>query len=68
MIKIFGKENCSRCEELKSILTNKGLEFEYLQNMKELRIAASKARVMSAPVVEYNGVFLGMEDFLKEVK
>lgn len=68
MIKIYGKENCSRCNELKVILENKGTEFEYLQDIKALRIAASKARVMSAPVVEYNEKFFGMEDFLKEVQ
>jgi len=68
MIKVYGKENCPRCVELKLILEDKGLEFEYLQDMKQLRMAASKARVMMAPVVEYNGEFLGMENFLEEVK
>jgi len=68
MIKVYGKENCPRCVELKLTLEDKGLEFEYLQDMKQLRIAASKARVMAAPVVEYNGEFLAMEKFLEEVK
>ncbi len=68
MIKVYGKEKCPRCSELKIILQDKGLDFEYLQDMKALRIAASKARVMMAPVVEYNGKFLDMESFLEEVK
>jgi glutaredoxin len=68
MIKVYGKENCPRCVELKLMLEDKGMNFEYLQDMKQLRIAASKARVMMAPVVEYKGEFLGMEDFLKEVE
>lgn len=68
MIKVYGKENCPRCVELKLILEDKGMNFEYLQDMKELRVAASRARVMMAPVVEYNGEFMGMEDFLKEVE
>lgn len=68
MIKIYGKENCSKCSELKMILENKGLEFEYLQDIKALRVAASKARIMSAPVVEFNDKFFSMEDFLNEVQ
>lgn len=68
MIKVYGKENCPRCVELKLMLEDKGINFEYLQDMKQLRMAASKARVMMAPVVEYNGEFMGMEDFLKEVE
>ncbi len=68
MIKVYGKENCPRCVELKLMLEDKGMNFEYLQDMKQLRMAASKARVMMAPVVEYNGEFMGMEDFLKEVE
>ncbi len=68
MIKVYGKENCPRCVELKLMLEDKGMSFEYLQDMKQLRMAASKARVMMAPVVEYKGEFMGMEDFLKEVE
>jgi len=29
MIKVIGKENCSACEMTKTILKNKGIEFEY---------------------------------------
>ncbi|MGL6098324.1 MAG: glutaredoxin family protein, partial [Fusobacteriaceae bacterium] len=51
MIKVFGKEDCSKCEALKKILDDKGLEYEYSQDLKTLMIVASKARIMSAPVV-----------------
>ncbi|WP_297487270.1 glutaredoxin domain-containing protein [uncultured Cetobacterium sp.] len=67
MIKIFGKENCSKCESLKKILEDKKIEFQYSKNLKELMIVASKARIMSAPVVEYNGKFLTMENFLEVI-
>lgn len=67
MLKVYGKENCSQCEELKGILQNKGIQFEYILDMRQLRIVASKAKIMSAPVVEKDGKFYSMVDFLKEV-
>jgi glutaredoxin len=68
MIKIYGKENCRQCDELKAKLLNSGAEFEYIEDIKELRIVASKAKIMSAPIVEYNGKFFTMDSFLEEVK
>lgn len=68
MIKVYGKENCTKCTELKAILNNKGIEFEYIDNRRELMMAASKARIMSAPIIDLDGKVMGMEDFLKEVK
>ena len=68
MIKIYGKENCRQCEELKSKLINDGAEFEYIEDIRELRIVASKAKIMSAPIIEYNNKFYTMDSFLKEVK
>lgn len=65
MIKIYGKENCIKCESLKKILTDRGLAFEYIQDLKTLMIVASKARIMSAPVVEYSGNVYSMEKFLE---
>lgn len=65
MIKIYGKENCGRCQSLKTRLNNDNIEFEYIEDMKTLMIVASKARVMSAPVVEKDGVFYSMEKFLE---
>ena len=52
MIKVYGKENCSKCLSLKNILTDRNIEFEYIEDMKSLMIVASKARIMSAPVIE----------------
>ncbi|WP_297597991.1 glutaredoxin family protein [uncultured Cetobacterium sp.] len=65
MIKIYGKENCSKCELLKKTLEDKKIEFEYIQDLKTLMMVASKARIMSAPVVEYSEKFYTMENFLE---
>ena len=33
MIKVYGKENCSKCTSLKGILTDRNIEFEYIEDM-----------------------------------
>ena len=67
MIKIFGKDNCVKCEEIKVILENKNITFEYYNDLKALMVIGSKARIMSAPIIEYNEKFYSMENFLKEL-
>ncbi len=67
MIKIFGKDNCVKCEEIKVILENKNITFEYYNDLKTLMVIGSKARIMSAPIIEYNEKYYSMEDFLKEL-
>ena len=34
MIKVYGKENCSKCTSLKGILTDRNIEFEYIEDVK----------------------------------
>ena len=67
MSKVYGKENCSKCLSLKGILTDKNIEFEYIEDLKTLMMVASKARIMSAPVVEYNDNVYTMEKFLEVI-
>ena len=63
MIRIYSKENCSNCNELKWILTNKEIEFEEVQDEKELMIVGSKSRIMSAPILEINEKYYSFQDF-----
>lgn len=67
MVKVYGKENCSKCNSLKNILNEKNVDFEYIEDLKALMIVASKARIMSAPVVEYNNNVYTMEAFLEVI-
>ena len=67
MIKVYGKENCSKCLSLKGSLTDKNIELEYIEDLKTLMMVASKARIMSAPVVEYNDNVYTMEKFLEVI-
>ena len=65
MIKVIGKEKWSKWKELKKILDNKDIEYKYTQDLKTIMIVASKARIMSAPVVEKDGKYYTMESFLE---
>lgn len=65
MIKIFGKDDCSKCEKIKTILDEKNIPYEYVEDLKTLMIVASKARIMSAPVIEKDNKFYTMESFLE---
>lgn len=67
MIKIYGKANCGNCLSLKSILKDKNISFEYIEDLKTLMMVASKARIMSAPVVEFKGEFYTMQKFLEVI-
>ena len=67
MIRVYSKEDCAKCKNLKSILEGKGLDFEYIEDKKQLMIVASKARSMSAPVIEYQEKVYSMDDFLKVI-
>lgn len=65
MIKVYGKADCSKCKALKNILDEKKVDYEYIEDLKTLMIIASKARIMSAPVIEKDGKIYSMEQFLE---
>lgn len=65
MIKVYGKADCNKCQTLKNILDEKKVDYEYIEDLKTLMMVASKARIMSAPVVEKDGKTYTMEQFLE---
>lgn len=65
MIKVYGKNNCSRCQILKNRLDEMKIDYEYIEDLKTLMMVASKARIMSAPVVEKDEKIYTMEQFLE---
>lgn len=67
MVRVYGKENCGKCNSLKNILIEKNVDFEYIEDLKTLMIVASKAKIMSAPVIEYNDNVYTMEAFLEVI-
>jgi glutaredoxin len=58
MILVIGKENCSACDMTKTILKNKGIEFEYtlldeleeIQKKEYIKLAREQG-IMSMPLI-----------------
>lgn len=63
MLKIYTKEDCPNCSKLKNILTKYNIEFEVVEDEKELMIIGSKSRIMSAPILEMNEKYYSYQDF-----
>lgn len=64
-LKVYGKQNCGNCVSLKNILDNNKIEYEYSDDQKELMKIGSATRIMSAPIVEYNGKYYTMQEIIK---
>lgn len=52
MITLYGSDNCSRCEMVKTILSNKGVVFKYTKITPEVVKKAREQGIMSLPVME----------------
>lgn len=71
MILVIGKENCSACEMTKTILKNKGIEFEYclLDDMDSnekanyLGMARTKG-IMSMPLIIENNKIKTLQEVI----
>ena len=64
-LKVYGKQNCGNCILLKNILDNNKIEYEYSDDQKELMKIGSATRIMSAPIVEYDGKYYTMQEIIK---
>ena len=64
-LKVYGKQNCGNCISLKNILDNNKIEYEYSDDQKELMKIGSATRIMSAPIVEYDGKYYTMQEIIK---
>ena len=63
-IKIYGKKVCPNCDKAKAILTQKGLEFEYIdleQDMTKFFEFKSKG-IRQVPVIEINNELKTIQD------
>ena len=63
MLKIYTKKDCPNCLQLKKVLNNYNIEFELVEDEKELMRIGSKSRIMSAPVLEMNEKYYSYIDF-----
>lgn len=69
MLLVLGNSNCSRCEVVKTILTNKGIEFRY-ELMEDLPSGikgsymkmAREAKMLSMPILIQGGKVMSIEN------
>ena len=64
-LKVYGKQDCGNCISLKSLLDNNKINYEYSDDQKELMKIGSATRIMSAPIIEYNGKYYTMQEIIK---
>ena len=71
MIKVIGKENCSACEMTKTILKNKGIEFEYKllaeleesQRKEYIKLAREQGK-LSMPLIIKNEQLITLQEVI----
>jgi len=55
-MKVFGMSNCSGCDTVKTLLTQNGVEFVYVDIMNPENMADAQARgIRSVPTTVING-------------
>ena len=71
MIKVIGKENCSACEMTKTILKNRGIDFEYklLNDLdgdlkKEYMQLAREQGKLSMPLIVKNEQLITLQEVI----
>lgn len=59
---IYTSPTCSKCKQLKKVLTEKNIPFTESEDIDSLM---EKTDIMSLPVVEKNGVYIGFTEIFK---
>lgn len=67
MIRVIGKENCSRCAMVKNILNKKGIEYEYnlldeCENKEEYIKMAIEEGKLSMPLIIKDGKLINLQE------
>jgi len=72
MYLLLGKENCSRCDMIKNILTNKNIEFEYkllndLSNDIKFRYLAMarESKLIELPLIIKDNKIIGFKEVIE---
>lgn len=60
MIKLFSKENCAKCDEIKKFMTDRKVVFTELPLSVDDNLAyliSNNVNISEAPIIEKDGVF-----------
>ena len=68
MIKVFSLPGCGACISLKGLLEQSNIPFEYIVDEDRLVEIGTKAGLRQAPIVEQEGNFMSMRDFIEKNK
>ncbi|APH21014.1 glutaredoxin domain-containing protein [Clostridium botulinum] len=75
MLKVIGKENCSQCLLVKKLLTNKGINFNYIdlyslskEEQSNYIKEAQKNKIMQLPLIIENNDFINLQEFISRFK
>ncbi|EQC1535575.1 glutaredoxin domain-containing protein [Clostridium botulinum] len=75
MLKVIGKENCSQCLLVKNLLTNKGINFNYIdlyslskEEQSNYIKEAQKNKIMQLPLIIENNDFINLQEFISRFK
>jgi len=64
-IKIYGTTGCPICITAKTITTNKGLDFEYIEDYDLALELCRKNKIKKFPVIEVDGDFIDLDEFVE---
>jgi glutaredoxin len=69
MVTVIGTENCSRCKMVKDILTNKGIEFNYIlfsslseDDKQKYLLMAAENKYASFPIILKDDKILNLQE------
>jgi len=62
MIKVYGLANCNQCKGFCSILKNRNIIYEYIENESLITELGEKHSILSAPIVEIDSNFYNSRD------
>ena len=65
MITIYGRPGCGACEQVKVLLTKRGIEFTYMMADDAIIDDALASGIRALPIIRMNGVYVTISEVLK---
>ena len=68
MIKVYSLSGCGKCNILKRLLDVKGIEYETIQDMAEIRKVAEAIGTVELPIMRFNDLYYSGTEALEKVQ
>lgn len=65
---VYGKEKCGKCAIVKEKLKEKGIEFEYITDIKISKQFGIKNKIMSFPILDVDGKIMKYLEAIKFIR